>query len=84
MLVFWVSALQGVRREERQWRDVSKEIREERIEDWNVPGPRTSSWCVRFLNRRSPSDHRWWTQNHALKPDGVAEHGNLMKILDKL
>ena len=54
-----------------------------------MPGPRTSAWCVRFLNRRNggPSDHhRWWVQNHALKHDawGVAEHDNLMKILDRL
>ena len=82
-------SFQGVQREERQWRDVSNEIREERLEDWAVPGPLTSAWCVRFLNRRNggPSDHhRWWVQNHALKHDawGVAEHDNLMKILDRL
>ena len=80
---------QGVDRAERQWRDVSKEIHEEKFTDWAVPGPRTTEWCVRFLNRRNggPSDHhRWWMQNHSLKSDawGVAEHENLMKIIDKL
>ena len=59
------------------------------MEDWAIPGPRTSEWCVRFLNRRNggPMDHhRWWIQNHSLKPDswGVAEHDNLSKALDKL
>ena len=80
---------QGVSRAERQWRDVSKEVRQETFEDWSVPGPRTSEWCVRFLNRRNggPTDHhRWWVQNYALKNDawGVAEHDTLMKIVDKL
>lgn len=80
---------EGVKRAERQWRDVSKEIKEEKFEDWSIPGPRTAEWCVRFLNRRNggPSDHhRWWVQNHALKPDawGVSEHDNLMKAVDKL
>lgn len=80
---------QGVDRAERQWRDVSKETTEENISDWSVPGPRTTSWCVRFLNRRNggPTDHhRWWVQNHALKNDswGVSEHDTLMKIIDKL
>eukprot|EP00435_Cladocopium_sp_Y103_P059267 s48_g21.t1 len=82
-------AFQGVNRAERQWRDVSKEIHQESFDDWAVPGPRTSEWCVRFLNRRNvgPSDHhRWWTQNHSLKSDawGVAEHDTLMKVVDKL
>lgn len=80
---------QGLSRTERQWRDVSKEIQQETIEDWSVPGPRTSDWCIRFLNRRNggPSDHhRWWAQNHALKPEawGVGEHDHLMKVVDKL
>ena len=82
-------SFQGLSRTERQWRDVSKEIQQETIEDWSVPGPRTSDWCIRFLNRRNggPSDHhRWWTQNHALKPEawGVGEHDHLMKVVDKL
>ena len=82
-------SFQGLNRSERQWRDVSKEVTEEPFSDWGVPGPRTAQWCVRFLNRRNggPSDHhRWWVQNHALKPDswGVAEHDTLMKIVDKL
>lgn len=80
---------QGLQREERQWRDVSKEINEEKFDDWGLPGPRTSSWCIRFLNRRNggPSDHhRWWVSNLGLKPDGwgVAEHDTLMKVVDRL
>ena len=82
-------SFQGIQRAERQWRDVSKDVKEEKMEDWAIPGPRTSEWCVRFLNRRNggPMDHhRWWIQNHSLKPDswGVAEHDNLSKALDKL
>lgn len=38
-------SFQGLSRAERQWRDVSKEIHEEKFEDWEVPGPRTSEWC---------------------------------------
>ena len=80
---------QDISRAERQWRDVSKDIKQEDFKDWSMPGPRTTEWCVRFLNRRNggPMDHhRWWTQNHSLKPDnwGVAEHDNLSKALDKL
>ena len=54
---------QGLRREERTWRDVSNELVQEDFSDWSIPGPRTSAWCVRFLNRRNggPMDHhRWW------------------------
>ena len=80
---------QEVSRAERQWRDVSRDIHEEKFDDWNVPGPRTAEWCVRFLNRRNggPVDHhRWWMQNHGLKSDswGVSEHDTLMKMIDKL
>lgn len=80
---------QGLDRAERQWRDVSKDTKEEVIADWAVPGPRTAEWCIRFLNRRNggPMDHhRWWMQNHSLKNDswGASEHDTLMKIIDKL
>lgn len=80
---------QDIDRTERQWRDVSREIKGEEFKDWSLPGPRTTEWCVRFLNRRNggPTDHhRWWVQNHSLKPDswGVAEHEHLMKAVDKL
>ena len=82
-------SFQGLSRDERQWRDVSKEVTEEPFQDWSVPGPRTAQWCVRFLNRRNggPAEHhRWWVHNHSLKPDnwGVTEHDTLMKIMDKL
>lgn len=82
-------SFQGISRAERQWRDVSKEVKEEKFGDWTIPGPRTTEWCVRFLNRRNggPADHhRWWVQNHSLKSDswGVAEHDTLMKVVDRL
>lgn len=80
---------QGIVREERTWRDVSKELSEEEFKDWTVPGPRTAAWCTRFLNRRNggPNEHhRYWLANNNLKSDswGVAEHEHLMKVLDKL
>ena len=80
---------QGTVREERLWRDVSKEVQEEPMSDWSIPGPRTSQWRIRFLNRKNggPVDHhRWWSSNLGLKSHdwGVAEHEHLMKILDKL
>ena len=82
-------SFQGLQRDERLWRDVSKETHAEEFADWNVPGPRTAAWCVRFLNRRNggPMDHhRWWMTNHGLQADvwGATEHENLMKILDRL
>ena len=81
--------VQDQKREERTWRDVSSELKEEKFDDWGVPGPRTSLWCARFLNRRNggPIDHhRWWVATHQLKADswGVAEHESLLKIVDKL
>ena len=82
-------SFQGVARSERQWRDLSREIRQEEFSDWVVPGPRTATWCVQFINRKNggPTDHhKWWSQAHGLKPDscGMAEHDNLSKILDRL
>ena len=79
----------GTTREEREWRDVAKESHEEKILDWGVPGHGTSSWCLKFINRRNggPSDpHRWWVQNNGLQQDswGVQEHDNLSKIIDRL
>jgi hypothetical protein len=81
--------LQRMSREERTWRDVSADVSEVAFPDWAVPGPRSTQWCVRFLNRRNggPLDHhRWWVSNLGLKGDawGTAEHETLMKVLDKL
>ena len=44
---------QGIVREERTWRDVSKELTQEEFKDWSVPGPRTAAWCTRVLNHRN-------------------------------
>ena len=78
---------QGIRREERTWRDVSDELVEETFQDWGVPGPRTAAWCVRLSNRRNRGsmDHdRLWI--HGLRSDswGATEHETLSKIIDKL
>ena len=80
---------QGTARSDRQWRDLSREVRQEDFSDWVVPGPRTASWCVQYINRKNggPTDHhKWWSQAHGLKPDswGMAEHDNLSKVLDRL
>lgn len=82
-------SFQELKRDERLWRDVAKDIKQEELSDWSVPGPRTSAWCTLFLNKRNggPVDHhRWWVNAHGLSADawGVAEHENLCKILDKL
>lgn len=82
-------SFQETGREERLWRDVARDSKEEAFADWSIPGPRTTSWCVRYINRRNggPSDHhRWWVSNSGLQPDswGVQEHETLMKIVDKL
>ena len=77
------------KRDERQWREVAKDSNQESFEDWNVPGPRTSSWCLKFINRRNggPNDHhRFWMQTHGLDASGwgVQEHEHLSKIVDRL
>ena len=82
-------SFQNLGREERVWRDVARDSREETFEDWNLPGPRTASWCIKYLNRRQggPMDHhRWWVSTNGLQTDswGVQEHEGLMKALDKL
>ena len=81
-------SFQGTSRTERQWRDVAKEVKEEKFEDWSIPGPRTAAWRIQFLNRKDGpmAHHRWWVQAHSLKPDawGVAEHDSLMKAVDKM
>lgn len=82
-------SFQETGREERLWRDVARDSKEEAFADWSIPEPRTTSWCVRYINRRNggPSDHnRWWVSNNGLQPDswGVQEHETLMKIVDKL
>ena len=81
--------LQDQKREERTWRDVTGELKEEKFDDWRVPGPRTSMWCSRFLNRRNGGcvdHHGWWVSTHQLKLEswGVAEHESMLKIVDKL
>ena len=38
---------QGLSRDERIWRDVAKDSKQEDLPDWTVPGPRTSGWCVK-------------------------------------
>ena len=82
-------SFQGLSRDERLWRDVSRDSKEEELPDWNVPGPRTASWCIiKFLNRRNggPTDrHCWRTGSNNLQPDswGVGTYEHLMKVVDE-
>eukprot|EP00972_Heterocapsa_arctica_P022298 3278942-Heterocapsa_arctica.AAC.1 len=64
-------------------------MKEVAFTDWPVPGPRTASWCVGFLNRRGggPMDHhKWWVSTNRLFPDmwGVSEHESILKCLDNV
>ena len=49
------SVVDRARRKIRVRREVVGLLIEANAEDWPVAGPRTPSWCARFLNRRSGS-----------------------------
>mmetsp|Transcript_112135 Transcript_112135/g.323943 ORF Transcript_112135/g.323943 Transcript_112135/m.323943 type:complete len:376 (+) Transcript_112135:146-1273(+) len=55
------------------------------FEDWRVPGPRTTSWCMQFLGKKNGpmSHHEWWRTVAKLAPSdyGVAEHEMIMRAL---
>ena len=75
------------RRVRRMWRDAVKEMKEVTFLDWPIPGPRTASWCVSFLNRRGggPTDHhKWWKSTNKLFADmwGVSEHECILKAVE--
>eukprot|EP00973_Karenia_brevis_P003100 426273-Karenia_brevis.AAC.1 len=35
-----------------QWREAAKFMKQEPFEDWVVGGPRTTGWCIKFIDRR--------------------------------
>ena len=74
-------------RRRRPWRDVCSQLSPDKFVDWPVQGPRTSSWCCEFINRRGggPLDHhRWWLGSLRLNSDawGVSEHEHALRSLD--
>ena len=72
----------------RMWRDVVSELSVSPFVDWPISGPRTTEWCLRFINRRGggPLDHHfWWKQTHSLgRHDyGVDIHENGMRAIER-
>ncbi|CAE8636823.1 unnamed protein product [Polarella glacialis] len=78
----------GIAREERTWRDVSRSCQQVAITDWKLPGPRTTSFCVRFMDRHGGPEahHRRFVSLQRLSSDswGVAEHETYMKTVARL
>ncbi|CAE8601066.1 unnamed protein product, partial [Polarella glacialis] len=78
----------GIAREERTWRDVSRSCQQVAITDWKLPGPHTTSFCVRFMHRHGgPEAHRRrFVSLQRLSSDswGVAEHETYMKTVARL
>jgi hypothetical protein len=81
-------SLTGEGRVRRPWRDVVDLLTVVPIGDWPIPGPRTTEWCAKFLNRRSggPTDwHRFWQSLYKLSKDdwGVAVHELSMRMFER-
>jgi hypothetical protein len=77
---------QGRKRQERTWKEVTNCTSQIAVLDWNLPGPRTVTWCVQFINRQSggpEGHHRQWKLVFKLDEEnwGVAEHGGIMKAV---
>ena len=53
--------------------------------EWKLAGPRTMSWCLRFLARRGGpmAHHEWWrsVRGLSLQDYGVSEHEAAMRCL---
>jgi hypothetical protein len=67
-----VVSIPGERRK-LQWRQVVERVRQIPVADWGIPGPRTTLWCCRFIDRRQggPLEHFrfWWHMNGLSKND---------------
>eukprot|EP00971_Amphidinium_carterae_P152974 3032700-Amphidinium_carterae.2 len=79
--------MEGQTRVRKVFRDALKEMQREAFSDWAVPGPRTTEWCLNFINRRGggPLDHhRYWRTSLGLSKEawGVTEHELVMKMVD--
>ena len=69
----------GDGKRERTWEHAAGAFVETELPDFGVQGPRTASWCVRFLQRQQqhPDDyHRAWMLRNKLNPSdwGVEAH----------
>ncbi|CAE8597430.1 unnamed protein product [Polarella glacialis] len=70
----------------REWREGCEELREETFTDYPLTGPRTSSWCMKYLNRQpggAADRHALWRQGSKVSPSdwGVAEHETLLEAV---
>jgi hypothetical protein len=71
----------------RDWCDVASQCQQIVMKDWPVDGPRSSLWCVQYLDnagRGGPEPyHKWWrtTCRFSLSDWGVAEHMQMMRLL---
>jgi hypothetical protein len=70
----------------RDFKEVAELCQEEDFEDFPLKGPRTASWCLRFLQRRhAPVDHHMsFKINARCKSDawGMQEHEQLLKMVE--
>ena len=70
----------------RQWRDAVASFTEESFVDWHIPGPRTSLWCCKFIDRRQggPLDlFRFWKSTLGLSAEdyGVGDYEASMRAV---
>lgn len=70
----------------RDFQFLSDECAEEAFEDFPLSGPRTASWCLRYLRtRRSPTEHHLMFRSVArLGPEswGIPEHEHLCQMIE--
>mmetsp|Transcript_26387 Transcript_26387/g.57288 ORF Transcript_26387/g.57288 Transcript_26387/m.57288 type:complete len:387 (+) Transcript_26387:759-1919(+) len=69
----------GDGRRERTWENVCNTVNGVDLDDFAITGPRTASWCIRFLQRQQqhPDDyHQSWRHRHKLNLTdwGVVQH----------
>eukprot|EP00973_Karenia_brevis_P082789 11476895-Karenia_brevis.AAC.1 len=71
----------------RAFKDAAEKWERISFSDWKVPGPRTVSWCGRFLAKRGGpmAHHEWWRSVTRLGNGdyGVAEHEAVMRMLQE-
>ena len=82
-LAFLLFGADRARRKIRVWREVVELLTKTNAEDWLGAGPRTLSWCVRFLNRRSggPLDwHRFWRSTLKLRKQDRDINSHKLKL----
>ncbi|CAE8586488.1 unnamed protein product [Polarella glacialis] len=69
-----------------EWREAVEDLREETFADFPLSGPRTSGFCLRYLNRQpgGAADRRiLWRQGSKVNPSdwGVSEHETLLEAV---